>query len=107
MCVCTCVCLRACVRACVCAHLLREHVFLRLQSVAVLEALVAAGLSVAAVLERAAFLLQADHLVFAHSTQVSVELPHREADQLLVGEALVHTALLGKRRSTRTGYAVA
>lgn len=73
--------------------------FLRLKGVAVLQALVAAGLGIAAVLERASLLLQAHHLVFAHSTQVSVQLAHGQAHQLFVGEALVHPALLEKTRT--------
>lgn len=75
------------------SYLLREHVLLRLQCVAVLQALVAAGLGVAAVLQRPPLLLEAHHLVLAHAAQVPVELPHRQAHQLLVGEAIVEPAL--------------
>lgn len=60
---------------------------------AVLQALVAAGLRVATVLERAALLLEAHHLVLADAAQVSVELAHRQAHQLLVREALIDPAL--------------
>lgn len=80
-------------RTCVCVYLLREHVLFRLQCVAVLQALVAAGLCVAPVLERAALLLEAHHLVLADAAQVSVELAHRQAHQLLVREALIDPAL--------------
>lgn len=74
-------------------YLLREHVLLRLQCVAVLQALVAAGLGVAAVLQRPPLLLEAHHLVLAYAAQVSVELPDRQAHELLVGETLVDPAL--------------
>lgn len=57
-------------------YLLCEDMLLRLQSVAVLQALVATRLGIASVLQRAPFLLQADHLVLAHSAQVSVQLTH-------------------------------
>lgn len=60
---------------------------------AVLQALVAAGLGVAAVLQRPPLLLEAHHLVLAYAAQVSVELPDRQAHKLLVGEALVDAAL--------------
>lgn len=75
------------------SYLLCEHVLLRLQCVAVLQALVAAGLGVAAVLQRPPLLLEAHHLVLAYAAQVSVELAHRQAHELLVGEALVDAAL--------------
>ena len=74
-------------------YLLREHMFLRLQRMAMLQTLVAAGLGVATVLKRASLLLQTHHLVLAHTAQVSVQLPHRQAHQLLVGETIVHCAL--------------
>lgn len=86
-------------------YLLREHVLLRLQCVAVLQALVAAGLCVASVLERAALLLEAHHLVLADAAQVSVELAHRQAHQLLVREALIDPAL-PRTWDTHTEYVV-
>lgn len=58
-----------------------------------LQALVAAGLGVAAVLQRPPLLLETYHLVLAHPAKVPVELPHRQAHQLLVGETLVDPAL--------------
>lgn len=72
---------------------MREHVLLRLQCVTVLQALVATRLGVAAVLQRPPLLLEAHHLVLAYAAQVSVELPHRQAHELLVGEALVDATL--------------
>lgn len=74
-------------------QLLCQDVFLGLERVPVLETFVAAGLRVSAVLQRPSFLLQADHLVFADPTQMSVQLAHRQTHQLLVGETLFHTAL--------------
>lgn len=88
------------------SYLLREHVLLRLQCVAVLQALIAAGLGVAAVLQRPPLLLEANHLVLAHAAQVSVELSHRQAHQLLVREALVHAALPSGRNLGINLYAV-
>lgn len=68
----------------VCVYLLCEDVFLRLKCMPVLEAFVSARLSIASVLQSATFLLQTHHLVFAHATQVPVQLAHRQTHELLV-----------------------
>lgn len=67
-----------------CVYLLCEDVFLRLECMSMLQSFVTTGLSITSVLQGAAFLLQTHHLVFTHTTQVPVQLAHRQTDELLV-----------------------
>lgn len=73
--------------------LVLERGLLRLQQVALLDAFEAAGLSVAPVLQRAALLLQADHVLLGETAQLPVQLPDRHGHELLVRETVLEPAL--------------
>lgn len=77
-------------------YLLCENMFLGLERVPVLESFVTAGLGVTSILQRPSFLFQTDHLVFAHSTQMSVQLSHWQTYQLLIRKTLIHPTLKEK-----------
>lgn len=70
-------------------HLALQGALLGLQHVPLLHSFEATGLRIAAILQSASLLLQADHLLFAEAPQLPVQLPHRHADQLLVREAVL------------------
>lgn len=77
-------------------YLLCENVFLGLKRVPMLESFVTAGLGVTTILQRPSFLFQTDHLIFAHSTQMSVQLSHRQTYQLFIRKTLIHPTLKEK-----------
>ena len=75
-------------------HLAQQGALLGLQHVPLLDALEATGLRVAPVLQGAPLLLQADHLLLAEAPQLAVQLPHRHAHQLVVGEAVLQAGVV-------------
>lgn len=75
-------------------HLALQGALLGLQHVPLLDAFETAGLRVAAVLQGASLLFQADHLLFAEAPQLPVQLAHRHADQLLVREAVLQAGVV-------------
>lgn len=70
-------------------YLALERALFAFEHVPLLHALVAARLRVAPVLQGPAFLLKTDHLFFAETSQLPVELAHGHVHKLLVREAVL------------------
>lgn len=75
-------------------HLALQGTLLGLKHVPLLNSFETTGLRVAAVLQRAPLLLQADDLLLAEATQLPVQLAHCHADQLLVREAVLQACVV-------------